>query len=87
MITFFDMYSYITMHANMHGDIMYHLSDITMYIHIHNDKTILSYFLHAYLYTLQFQIPDQENPGDSLFASVLKQLANVPEGYPVKRFH
>ena len=54
------------MHMNMHGNIMYHLSAIAMYI--------------------QFSIPDQENLGDSLFASILNQLANVPQGYTVKHF-
>ena len=33
------MYGYIAMHMNMHGDIMYHLSDITVHIRIHGDKT------------------------------------------------
>ena len=27
-----------------------------------------------------------ENPGDSLFTSVLKQITNVPNGYSVKHF-
>ena len=39
----FHLYGYIAMHTNMHGNIMYHLSDITVYICIHGDKTILSF--------------------------------------------
>ena len=32
----------ITVHMNMHGDIMYDLLHIVVYIHIHGDVTILS---------------------------------------------